>query len=326
MLRQDHIVVTGGAGFIGSNLVAELNRRGQTNITIVDNLGNSTKWRNLVGLDFTEYVDKEQFRELFRNNKLSVVPKVIYHLGACSSTTETDADYLMDNNYNYTRELCEYALHADSRFVYASSAATYGDGKMGYQDDETLLYKLRPLNMYGYSKHLFDLWSNRNGIDKSIVGLKYFNVYGYPEAHKNDMRSMIHKALCQIKESGKVNLFKSYSPDYGNGKSVRDFIYIKDVVDITLFFGSHEEYCGLFNCGTGKARSWNDVASIVFDNLSKDKIINYIDMPDNIKEQYQYYTEADTNKLHAAIGSTTQLTSLEDGIADYIKKLTRGNC
>lgn len=316
---SDKIVVTGGAGFIGSNVVAALNARGEDDILVVDHLGQSEKWRNLVGLRFADYMERDDFRFAFRNDALQAVDAVI-HLGACSSTTERDASYLADNNYRFSRELCEWCLQHGTRFVYASSAATYGDGARGYGDDEAGLEHLRPLNMYGYSKHLFDLWAQRNGLLERIAGLKYFNVYGPNEAHKGDMRSVIHKAFGQIGETGLLKLFRSHKPDWKDGEQVRDFIHVRDAVAATLFLADHRDVGGVFNCGTGLARTWNDLARSVFSAMGREPKIEYIDMPAALREKYQYRTEADMTKLRAA-GWADECLSLEDGIRDYVQHL-----
>jgi ADP-L-glycero-D-manno-heptose 6-epimerase len=310
-------VVTGGAGFIGRNVVAEMNRRGVERVLVVDNLGKDERWKNLRGLAFEDVWGIERFREAFLRDELPETSHV-YHLGACSSTTETDADYLLENNYRYTRELCEWCLGRGARFVYASSAATYGDGARGYSDDDAATRGLSPLNMYGMSKHLFDLWALRSGALGRIAGLKYFNVYGPGEDHKGDMRSVIHKAHGQILERGSVRLFKSYRPDYGDGEQVRDFVYVKDAVDVTLFCGENEGASGLFNCGTGRARSWNDLARATFAAMGREANVEYIEMPESLRDKYQYFTEARMEKLRAA-GYGREFTSLEDGIRDYVQ-------
>jgi len=312
------IIVTGGAGFIGANIVQELNARGYDDVIIVDQLGDAEKWRNLVGLRFEDYVDKNDFRDAVLVDDMPWHLDAVIHMGACSATTETDADYLADNNYRYTRDLCEWCVKYGVRFVYASSAATYGDGGLGYLDDDTATPLLQPLNMYGFSKHMFDLWALRNGIIEQIVGLKYFNVYGPREDHKGDMRSVVHKAHGQIRETGKVGLFKSYRDDYPDGGQVRDFVYVKDAVDVTLHFLDHRDTNGLFNCGTGEARTWNDLAQATFAAMGRDPHIDYIEMPDNLRGKYQYHTQADTTKLRAA-GYDKPFTSLEDGVSDYVR-------
>ncbi len=309
-------VVTGGAGFIGCNLVRALNERGEADILVVDELGSDIRWKNLVGLRFEEYMDKADFRDRVRQGALSGV-ETIFHMGACSSTTETNAAYLSDNNYGYTRELCEWALGHGARFIYASSGATYGDGSRGYSDSDEETPHLRPLNMYGYSKQMFDCWALSHGCFDRIAGLKYFNVYGPGEDHKGDMRSVVHKAHGQIMETGEVKLFRSHRKDYRDGEQVRDFVYVKDAVAVTLFFHDHPDASGLYNCGSGQARTWNDLAKAVFAALGKEPRIRYIDMPEGLREKYQYRTEADITKLRRA-GYDAPFTSLEDGIREYV--------
>ncbi len=311
------IIVTGGAGFIGSNLVRALNEQGEGDILIVDHLGSDEKWRNLPGLRYSDYLDKAEFRLRFRQGQIAT-PRVVYHLGACSATTELDAGYLMDNNYRYSRELCEWALDSGARFVYASSGATYGDGALGYDDADTRTPELRPLNMYGYSKQAFDEWALSGGHLNRIVGLKYFNVYGPGEAHKGDMRSVVHKAYHQILESGEVGLFKSYRPEYADGQQVRDFVYVKDAVAVTLAFGDPALPGGLYNCGTGEARCWLDLARAVFAAMGREPSIRFIDMPETLREKYQYETRASVVKLRAA-GCELPFHTLEEGVRDYVQ-------
>ncbi|MBU0742468.1 ADP-glyceromanno-heptose 6-epimerase [bacterium] len=311
------IIVTGGAGFIGANIVRELNARGADDVVIVDRLRHGDKWRNLAVLRFEDFVDKDVFRDDVLTDTVPYDVDAIVHMGACSSTTETDADYLADNNYRYTRDLCEWCLRRGVRFVYASSAATYGDGSRGYSDDDAATPALRPLNMYGYSKHMFDLWALRHGLFERIVGLKYFNVYGPLEDHKGDMRSVVNKAHGQIVEKGKVELFKSYRPEYADGGQVRDFVYVRDAVDVTLHFLEDRDTGGLFNCGTGRARSWTDLANATFVAAGREPDIEFIQMPPDLREKYQYHTEADLTKLRAA-GYGNAFTSLEDGVRDYV--------
>jgi len=310
------IVVTGAAGFIGRNVVAELNARGVDDLLLVDRLGTDEKWQNLVGLKFEDVLDPDAFLTMLTHNTLRKVDAVI-HLGACSATTERDADFLLRNNYHYTRTLCEWCLKLDARFVYASSAATYGDGSRGYSDADSVTPTLRPLNMYGYSKHLFDLWALKHRLFDRIVGLKYFNVFGPYEDHKADMRSVVHKSFHQIRQTGDVQLFKSHNPEYGDGEQMRDFVYVKDAVDVTLHFAEHRQHSGLLNCGTGHARTWKELALSVFSAMNEKPTIHYIDMPQSLRGKYQYFTQADPTKLRSA-GYTKPFTRLEDAVHDYV--------
>lgn len=312
------IIVTGAAGFIGSALIAGLNKKGIEDILAVDSLGCDDRWKNLVGLKFIDYVEKQDFLDTVLQGRLLPPIQAIFHLGACSSTTETDCSYLVKNNYEYSKILAQWAVDNSARFIYASSAATYGDGDQGFADDEDKIETLKPLNMYGYSKQMFDLWAKRTNILDKVVGIKYFNVFGPNEYHKDSMRSFILKSFQQIKETGKVTLFKSYHNDYSNGEHVRDFIYIKDAVDMTLFFYDNKNINGLFNVGTGRARSWNDLVNAVFAAMNKTPNIEYIDMPVSIRDQYQYFTQADINKIREA-GYTSQTFELEDAIGDYVQ-------
>ncbi|HPN37554.1 MAG TPA: ADP-glyceromanno-heptose 6-epimerase [Melioribacteraceae bacterium] len=312
------IVVTGGAGFIGSNLIKRLNEKGYSNIIIVDHLNTGDKWKNINGLNYEDFYEKDKFYNLLVNEEIPFNMDAVIHLGACSSTTEKDADYLVQNNYKYSLELVRYCLLSRARFIYASSAATYGDGANGYLDDENGLSNLRPLNMYGYSKHMFDLWARKNDIANKIVGLKYFNVYGPNEYHKGDMRSVVHKAFEQIKNEGKVKLFKSYNTEFKDGEQMRDFIYVKDAVEMTLYFLENRDIHGVFNIGTGISRTWNDLVTAIFNSLNLPVNIEYIDMPDYLKGKYQYYTKADNTKLLNA-GYNNKIYSLEEGVNDYVK-------
>jgi len=313
------IIVTGAAGFIGRNVVAELNARGEEELILVDELGKDAKWKNLVGLRYEDIVSPEELLGLLEEQQFADARAVI-HLGACNSTTETDADFLLRNNYQYTRVLCNWSLEHDARFVYASSAATYGDGAEGYDDDDAVTPSLKPLNMYGYSKQMFDVWALKHGLFESIVGLKYFNVYGPHEDHKGDMRSVVSKCYEQIRCNGFVQLFKSYRPEFKDGEQMRDFIYVKDAVDVTLHFALQEAGAagGLFNCGTGKARTWNDLAKATFAAMGVGPNIEYIDMPVELRAQYQYFTQAEVWKLRAA-GYEAPFTSLEDGVLEYVQ-------
>lgn len=317
------IVVTGAAGFIGRNVVAELNRRGEDEIVLVDELGKDDKWKNLVGLRYEDIVSPEEFLGLLEEGNFADARSVI-HMGACSSTTEKDADYLLRNNYQYTRVLANWCESHEVRFVYASSAATYGDGSDGYSDDDAITPELHPLNMYGYSKQMFDAWALKQGLLNSIVGLKFFNVYGPHEAHKGDMASMVLKSYEQIRCDGFVRLFKSYDPQYKDGEQLRDFVWVGDAVDVVLHFAAQEYGApgGLFNCGTGRARTWIDLVNAVFAAVGKDPKIEFIEMPEALRSRYQYRTEAQTQKLRQA-GYTGAFTSLEDGVREYVAALEK---
>jgi ADP-L-glycero-D-manno-heptose 6-epimerase len=312
------VVVTGGAGFIGSAIVWRLNQLGESKIIIVDELGSDEKWKNLVPLKFDDFIHKDDFISMVIDGEIDFDISAIIHMGANSSTTEKNADFLFSNNYLYSKELAKFCLDKNIRFIYASSAATYGDGVLGFDDDENKLESLRPLNMYGYSKQMFDLWAKRNNVFNRFVGLKYFNVYGPNEYHKGDMRSVVHKAFEQVRSVGKVNLFKSMNPNYKDGEQLRDFIYIKDAVEMTLFFLDKPNVNGLFNIGTGKARNWNDLVSALFKAVGKPVNIEYIDLPGHLVEKYQYFTEANINKIKNA-GYNNAITSIEDGVSDYVK-------
>jgi ADP-L-glycero-D-manno-heptose 6-epimerase len=310
-------IVTGGSGLIGSAVVAALNLKGITDILVVDHLGNSDKWKNLAPLAYDDYLEKEIFREKFTKGDFGKSIEGVFHLGACSSTTERDASYLIDNNFRYTAELAEFCVSKGIRMVYASSCATYGDGSKGYVDDDDRIEELRPMNMYGYSKQMFDLYARRRGWFKHLVGCKFSNVYGPNERHKGEMRSVVLRAFEQITDDGKLRLFKSYKKEYANGESMRDFLYVKDAVDMVLHLFGHSKACGLYNIGSGKAETWNALGKAVFAALGKEVNIEYIDMPEHLKDRYQYYTKAEMGKFYAT-GYTRELFSLEDAIRDYV--------
>ncbi|SHN51189.1 ADP-glyceromanno-heptose 6-epimerase [Desulfovibrio litoralis] len=311
-------IITGGAGFIGSAMLWELNRHGIENVIIVDNLAHSEKWKNLVGLRYTEYIHRDDFEDMLKTGKALWRPKGVIHLGACSSTTETNADFLMKNNFEYSRLVCKYALHHGARFINASSAATYGDGTQGFNDGYGKIENLRPLNMYGYSKQLFDLWAKREKLQEKIVSLKFFNVYGPNEYHKGDMMSVASKAFKQISEGNPLKLFKSYNPKYENGCQMRDFVYIKDCTRIMFNLLENSGVNGLFNLGSGKSRSWLDLAKAVFVAMDKKLNVEFIEMPDSLKEKYQYFTEANMQSLHSKGQEFLPTFDLESGVKDYI--------
>lgn len=313
------ILVTGGAGFIGSVLVWALNQRGINDIIIVDHLGSGDKWKNLRGLRFADYCEKSDFlsyleKGAFDHHKLEAV----FHLGACSSTTETDCSYLIKNNFEFSKALAIWAHNNKARFIYASSAATYGDGEVGFADNESEIEKLVPLNMYGYSKQLFDLWLKNKGLLNKSVGLKFFNVFGPNEYHKGSMRSFILKSFEQIKETGQVQLFKSHRADFKDGEQLRDFVYVKDAVAMALHFLDNS-VGGLFNVSTGSARSWNDLVKATFAAMNMPVNISYVDMPESIRNQYQYYTMGENSKIRGT-GYDEKMFTLEAAIDDYVQK------
>ncbi|MFC1744218.1 ADP-glyceromanno-heptose 6-epimerase [Candidatus Riflebacteria bacterium] len=313
------IIVTGGAGFIGSAIIWKLNQWGQKNILIVDRLRKTEKWKNLVNLAYQDYLEVEEFLSLLQSDRFATIYgplQAIFHMGACSSTTELDAGYLVNNNFEFSKIMARLALKENCRLIYASSAATYGDGEQGYDDDPDKIHLLKPLNMYGYSKQMFDQWILTHGKDLNYVGIKFFNAYGPNEYHKGDMRSLIHKAVPQIQKSGKIRLFKSHKEGFADGQQLRDFIYIKDVVDVCRFL-LKSDYQGILNLGTGKPRSFVDLANSVFGSMEKEINIEFFPMPEGLREKYQYYTCANIAKLKG-IGYKKDFYSLEDGIADYV--------
>jgi ADP-L-glycero-D-manno-heptose 6-epimerase len=311
------IIVTGGAGFIGSAFIWRLNQEGIDDIIIVDRLSTDDKWKNLVNRRFVDYIHKDEFLQMVCADQVPFETSAIIHMGACSSTTERDADYLWENNYLYSRRLAEWAMKRNIRFIYASSAATYGDGTLGFDDDHGKISKLKPINMYGYSKQLFDLWVLKNKLENKIASIKFFNVFGPNEYHKEEMTSLIFKAFHQIKETGKVRLFKSYKKEYPDGGQMRDFVYVKDCLDVMWWLFNNQNINGIFNLGTGKARTWNDLIKAVFAAMGRKTNIQYIEMPESLRDQYQYFTQAEMNKLKAA-GCPVVFSSLEDSVRDYV--------
>jgi ADP-L-glycero-D-manno-heptose 6-epimerase len=318
------LIVTGGSGFIGSAIVWRLNELGREDIVVVDRKDNAAKEKNLAPLKFADFVDADDF--IARLDDFRETDAII-HMGACSSTTETNREYMMSNNYQYTRDLAEFAVANDIRFIYASSAATYGDGSAGMADGTETLDKLRPLNLYGESKHLFDLHAAKSGMFEKIVGLKYFNVFGPNENHKGDMRSLVNKAFGQINDTGKLQLFKSASPNYADGEFGRDFVYVKDAVDMTLHFldagtlthvRATDTLGGLFNVGSGEMHTWNALAAAIFAALEREPNIEYIDMPEILRDKYQYHTQADITRIRQA-GYANEITSLEAAVKDYVR-------
>jgi len=310
-------IVTGGAGFIGSTLIWKMNQMGMTDILVVDQLGTSEKWKNLRARKFSDYLESGPFLNKLEANAIKKIDGIV-HLGANSATTEIDASHLIENNFEYTKRLAIWCLAKKKRFVYASSAATYGDGRFGYSTDPKTTEKILPLNMYGYSKQLFDIWALRAKVLPKMVGIKFFNIYGPNEYHKGDMRSVVAKAYEQIKKDGVIHLFKSYKPDYQDGQQERDFLYVKDAVDVVYEFMTQRKYKGLYNLGAGVARPWNDLAKAIFAALGKPPRIEYIDMPDTLRPKYQYHTQADM-RWRQAIKTAKPFASLEDSVRDYVQ-------
>lgn len=318
-MKKNKILVTGGAGLIGSQIVQDLNEKGTTEIIICDHLGTTDKWMNLRRNSFHDYLEKEELRKQMDSNESFFKEfSHIIHLGACSATTEKDASYLIHNNYNFTKDLAHIAVKFKIPFVYASSAATYGDGEFGY-DDRLPLESLKPLNMYGYSKHKFDLYATKTGLIREITGLKYFNVFGFGEAHKGEMRSLVLKGYEQIKETGRLKLFKSYRPEYKDGEQKRDFLYVKDASKITLFLLLNGKK-GIYNVGRGIAETWNDLATAMFTAIGKEVNVDYVEMPESLKGKYQYYTCASIDRLLGA-GYNLGFTTIKDSVADYVALL-----
>jgi len=312
------IVVTGAAGFIGSCLLWKFNSEGFDNIIAVDELDISDKQKNLSGKKIADYIDKDNFiKDIDANKNYLKKVKTIVHMGACASTTCTDAAYLTKNNVEYSKVLAKFAILNKKHFLYASSAATYGAGENGYSDDIDVAYKLNPLNMYAFSKQTFDLWVISNNLIDKITAFKFFNVYGPNEYHKGDMRSVVCKGYDEIRKTGKIKLFKSYKKEYKDGEQKRDFVYVKDAVNIVYYFFNHFEKKGIYNVGTSKARTWNDLASSLFESMKVTSKIEYIDMPQELKEKYQYFTEADIAHLRKA-GYHDTFTELEDGVKEYV--------
>ncbi len=313
-MSQKKIIVTGGAGFIGSAIVWRLNELGHEDIIIVDRRDDAAKEKNLAPLKFTEFVEADEF--IARLDDFRETAAII-HLGADSSTTATDREWMMTNNYQYTLDLAEFTVANEIRFIYASSAATYGDGSAGMADGTDDLDNLTPLNLYGESKHLFDQYAAKHGMFDRIVGLKYFNVFGPNENHKGDMRSLVNKAYDQIKETGKLQLFKSAHPDYTDGEFGRDFVYVKDAVDMTLHFLDND-IGGLYNVGSGRANTWNALADAVFKALDREINVEYIEMPEILRDKYQYHTQADLTRIRQA-GYAADVTLIDVAVADYIQ-------
>ena len=315
-------VVTGGAGFIGSNIVAALAARG-AEVVVCDWWRSDERWRNVAKHEIAEIVAPEDGLAWLERHAKSV--QAVIHMGAISTTTETDVDLIVANNVKATLGLIQWCTESQTRLIYASSAATYGDGAAGFDDtfSRPALARLRPLNAYGWSKHLVDrriavLVEQARSLPPQWVGLKFFNVYGPNEYHKGSMQSVIAKNFALVRTSSPLALFRSYRPDYTDGGQLRDFIYVQDCADVVLWFLDHPEVSGLFNLGTGRSRTWLDLAHALFDAAEQPRKIEFIDMPPGLIEKYQYFTEAKMAKLRA-VGYDKPFTSLEDGIAKYVR-------
>lgn len=316
------IIVTGGAGFIGSCVVRTLNDAGRKDIIIVDNIAETDKWMNMRNKQFIKYVHKSKFLDELPTYK---GVEAIIHMGAQSSTTERNFDYLWDNNFSYTKALWNYCSEKQISFIYASSAATYGDGSLGF-DDCMDIDELLPLNGYGYSKQLFDQWVKHQAKSspKQHVGLKFFNVYGPNEYFKGSMASMVFHGFNQIKADGEIRLFKSCNPDYEDGGQLRDFVYVKDICSVILFMLKNNNISGLFNVGTGRAQSFRELAEATFNALGLEPNIKYIDMPEKLRGKYQYYTKAEMSKLQS-VGYPRPFADVSEGVRDYVQNYLNCN-
>lgn len=316
------IIVTGGAGFIGSAMIQRLNDAGREDILVVDHMGEGPKWKNLAKLRFARIIHKDEIWSWL--DEVAPLEKIdaVIHMGASSSTTVTDVDYLVGNNLNYTIELWNWCTAFDVPFIYASSAATYGDGSHGFVDDPETHRKVAPLNPYGFSKHRFDEWALQQERAPSFwAGIKFFNVYGPNEYHKGKQTSVIYQFLPQVQKDGVIRLFKSEKDGCCDGDQQRDFVYVKDCVNFMNHLLETKPKPGLYNCGTGKARTFNDLAKAVFAamDISPAKI-EYIDMPQALRGQYQYFTEADHQRIKNQAGYTSEFTSIEDGVNEYVRE------
>ncbi len=321
-MKSKYIIVTGAAGMIGSGIVRQLNDEGNGNLILVDDLKHSEKWKNLVGKQFVDLISRNHLFDWLKGKEDEV--EAVFHLGACSDTMETNGDYLLENNFRFTIRLAEWCVKSDKRFIYASSAATYGDGKQGFSDDIGTLENLRPINMYAFSKHLADLWMKREGYLDRVVGLKYFNVFGPNEYHKGRMASMVLKMCGKAVEEGSIHLYKSNDPQFADGGQMRDFIYVKDAVRMTcaLLKPEYRNIAGIYNVGQGKTTTWNELADAMFKALKRKSNIQYIAMPPELERQYQNYTCADMRKFHKIFSTDRQYSQtmpIEDSVEEYVQ-------
>lgn len=317
------IVVTGAAGFIGSCLVSKLNSEGFNDLILVDDFSHPEKENNYIGKTYSKQIARKEFNEWLRVNHRFV--QFIFHIGARTDTTEFNTAIFDELNLNYTKDVWKLCIEFGLPLVYASSAATYGDGELGYNDDHSIIPKLKPLNPYGISKNDFDIWALQQKEKPYFwAGLKFFNVYGPNEYHKSRMASVIFHAYNQINSTGKMKLFRSHNPKYKDGEQLRDFIYVKDVTEVCMFLLQHRKDSGIYNLGSGKARTFLDLVKNTFNAMNKMEQIEFVDTPADIRDKYQYFTEANMNKLRS-IGYAKPFHSLEDGVADYVKNYLAEN-
>lgn len=316
-------ILTGGAGFIGSCVLRALNDLGIEDIVVVDHIATTEKWKNLLNKKYSEYIHKDIFLKRLKYGEFTDACAVI-HMGACSSTTEHNFDYLWMNNVEYSKTLWKFCVQNNIPLIYASSAATYGDGSKGFNDQKKI-DELQPLNGYGYSKQIFDQWTKRQEKKPlQYVGLKFFNVYGPNEYFKGSMASMVYNGYRQIITNGKIKLFKSENSHYADGSQERDFIYVKDVCKVILFFLEHPECNGIYNVGTGRSQTFAELVSSVFYALNREPVIEYIDMPVELKEKYQYHTQAEITKLRNA-GFQDEFMNVSQGVKDYVLEYLNKN-
>lgn len=317
------IVVTGAAGFIGSCLVSKLNSEGFNDVILVDDFSHPEKENNYLGKTYSKQIARKEFNEWLRVNHRFV--QFIFHIGARTDTTEFNTAIFDELNLNYTKDVWKLCVEFGLPLVYASSAATYGDGELGYNDDHSIIPKLKPLNPYGISKNDFDIWALQQKEKPYFwAGLKFFNVYGPNEYHKSRMASVIFHAYNQINSTGKMKLFRSHNPKFKDGEQLRDFIYVKDVTEVCMFLLQHRKDSGIYNLGSGKARTFLDLVKNTFKAMNKPEQIEFVDTPADIRDKYQYFTEANMNKLRS-IGYAKPFQPLEDGVADYVKNYLAEN-
>jgi len=319
------ILITGAAGFIGSAVACTLNRQGRHDLILCDAFGADDRWKNVLGLRYSRFVHKNELFEFLKGAPHARDITAVIHLGACSDTTEADMDYLLENNVNYSMRLCQWALDHAVRFVYASSAAVYGDGSRGFSDADSLTPMLKPLNKYGFSKWMFDLWILENDLADKVAGLRYFNVFGPNEYHKGTMASVVFRSFPQARHEGRLRLFESHRQQVAHGEQARDFVYIGEATDMTLFVLENHTANGIFNIGTGQAHTFNELAHGVFDGLGQPPRIEYFPMPEELRDRYQYFTRADMSRLRTA-GYPAQQDRFQDNVSRYVREYLLPGC